>query len=293
MGTSDFAAPTLETLASLRQHEIIAAYTKPPRSRSKKYKNTLSRIHEMALDYNIEVYTPENFKNDPDIKSLEEMNPDLIVVVDYGIILPKTILNIPKYGCINLHPSLLPRWRGAAPVQRSIMAGDRETGICIIQMDERMDTGDILAQQNIDVDDNITHSALSRLLSEKGALMFPQLIADIELSNVIPKKQSAEGVTIAAKISHLDEIIDWNNDAKTIHSQIRALSPKPGAYFEYANERIKIITAHYSLEKHSYKPGTVLDDNLTIACAHGIIKPTLLQRQGRKVNIYRCIPERL
>ena len=242
-----------------------------------------SRIHILAEEYGLSVFTPSNFKDQSDVEKLQGLGADIIVVVAYGIILPTTILSIAKHGCINLHPSKLPRWRGAAPIQRTIMNGDIQTAVCVIQMDAGMDTGDIIMQRDIKLDEIITSAQLHDITAQAGAEMFMEILRQFEQDTVRRVKQSEVGVTHADKILAEDEIIDWAKDAKTVHCQIRALSPKPGAYFEYHNERVKIITAEYDMQEHSETVGKVLDDRLSIACGKGILRPTLLQRQGRKM----------
>lgn len=280
MGTPHFAVPALTKLIA-SEHQVIAVYTKEPKPAGRGYAEIKSAIHNLADSNGIKVLTPKNFKTQEAIDQFKSLQADIAVVAAYGIILPKSILEIPKYGCINIHPSLLPKWRGAAPLQRTIFEGDKETAVCIMQMDEGMDTGDILLQKNIALDDKITVSELHDLTSDIGADMVLKVLDSV--AEIKPIRQSTEGVTHAKKLTPLDEIIDWNKSAEQINCQIRALSPRPAAYFKYNGEKIKIISAQYSNEKHSFDIGRVIDNNLSIACNGGILKPLLLQREGKKM----------
>jgi methionyl-tRNA formyltransferase len=193
------------------------------------------------------------------------------------------VLEAFKYGAINIHPSKLPRWRGAAPIQRTIMAGDRETGVCIMQMDEGLDTGDVLTEETLAISEVITAGELTSLLAEVGAVQLRNVVDMIEAGIITHTKQSADEVTYANKITRDEEVINWNQSARMVNCQIRALSPRPGAYFKFNNELIKVIAAEYDINTTEGTPGIVLDDKLTIACSEGVIVPKLLQRQGRKM----------
>lgn len=282
MGTPDFAVPTLKKLISSK-HEIIAVYTKPPKPSGRGYAESKSPIHLIAEENNIKVFTPSTLKTPETIEEFKNLKADTAVVAAYGLILPQAILEASKHGCINIHPSKLPRWRGAAPLQHTILAGDKETAICIMQMDTGMDTGDILAEKNLTLDDKITAKELHDKTSEIGADMVLEALDLLEKGQINRQKQNSDGVTHAHKITKEHEKINWNKTAFEINCQIRTLSPRPGAYFKFNEENIKIIQADYSMEKHDYEPGTVSDDKLTIACKTGFIYPKLLQREGKKM----------
>jgi methionyl-tRNA formyltransferase len=283
MGTSFFAVPILEALIN-SSHDIICVYTAPPKPSGRSYIETRSPIHMIAENVSIPVHTPSTLKTVEEQESFERLEADISIVAAYGLIIPKQLLDIPLYGFINVHPSALPKWRGAAPIQRTILAGDRETDICIMKMDAGLDTGDIILRAPFAIDEEMTSQELHDATSRISAGMVLQAL-DLLIENAaIFVPQSEEGVTYANKISRSDEVINWNQPARLVNCQIRALSPKPGAYFHYQNEVIKIITAGYDEDAHhNAQPGTVLDEKLTIACAKGVLKPTLLQRQGRKM----------
>lgn len=282
MGTPDFAVPSLKALIN-SNHQIVAVYTKEPKPAGRGYSEVKSAIHQLADQHGLQVITPKNFKLDADVEQFKNLGADIAVVAAYGLILPQSILSIPKYGCINLHPSKLPRWRGAAPIQRTILAGDPDTDICIMQMDVGMDTGDILVRQNFTIPGNMTSKELHDECAQIGGDLFLQTLQQIEQGVATPIKQSEDGVLHATKISREEELINWNRSAFEIHCQIRAFAPRPGAYFELNGEKIKILAADYIMDSHDYAPGTVMDEALTIACNGGFLKPQLLQREGRKM----------
>lgn len=282
MGTPDFAVPTLQKLID-SNHEIIAVYTKAPKAAGRGYPEIKSKIHLLAEKHSITVYTPKSFKAYEDIDNFTNLKADIAVVAAYGLILPKAILGSPKYGCINVHPSKLPRWRGAAPIQHTILAGDKTTAVCIMDMEEGLDTGDVYLTHEINIPDTMTAKELHDITAEKGGSMVLETLDLIAAGTAVRSRQPAEDVAYAHKLSRSDEVIDWNKDAFTCHCLVRAFSPRPGAYFSYNSETIKIISSYYSTESHKEKPGTVLDDSLSIACGRGILKPTLLQREGRKM----------
>lgn len=283
MGTPKFAVPALEALIA-SNHNIIAVYTKPPKPAGRGQQELGSPIHTLALSHGLTVLTPKNFKDDADYEQFIALDADVAIVAAYGIILPERILQGTKHGCINIHPSKLPRWRGAAPIQHTILAGDRETSVCIMQMDKGMDTGDILLEHELVVEETMTSSSLHDLTAKIGASMLPRVLSALESGTLAPRKQSEIGATHARKIEREDEKLDFNKSAYLVNAQIRAFSPRPGAYFSYNGETVKIIEAKADESyPHNATPGTTLDNNLTIACQTGAIKPTLLQREGRKM----------
>jgi methionyl-tRNA formyltransferase len=282
MGSPAFATPALSEVANSK-HKIIAVYTKPPRSSGRGLKENKSAIHLLAEKRQIKTLTPKTLKASEEIERFKSLNPDIVVLVAYSMIIPKEFLQIPKFGFINLHPSDLPRWRGAAPIQRTIMAGDKKTALCVMQMDAGLDTGDIILRKEILLDDKITAKELHDSSSELGAKMIIETLDLFEKNTVTYVKQSISGVTYAEKLSSNDSLLNFSLPAEKVNCQIRALSPKPGAYFRYNGEIIKIITAEVGIFEHNLLPGTVVDNNLSIACKTGVIKPTLLKREGRKM----------
>jgi len=282
MGTPHFAIPALEKLID-SDHTIVGVFTKPAKPAGRGYKEILTPVHDVTIKHSLPVYTPSTFKDPNNVKQLRDLQPDVIVVTAYGLILRKEVLEIPKYGCINIHPSKLPRWRGAAPIQHTILSGDKETAVCIMQMDEGMDTGNILAQRDFEVPSKMTAKELHDLSANIGSEMLIETIETLEKGSAKPQKQSLDGITYANKINRDSEVINWYKTSFEIFNQIRTFSPKPGAFFSHNGENIKIITAEHEDLDHSFCAGEVVDDTLSIACAKGIIKPTLLQREGKKM----------
>ena len=280
MGTPEFAVPALESLIKSK-HEIAAVYTQPPRPAKRGQKEQKSSVHLLAEKNNIEVRTPTSLKSADSQKEFADLKADIAIVVAYGLILPKPILEAFPHGCINIHPSLLPRWRGAAPIQRSIMAGDTETGVCIIQLTEELDAGDILAMETIGVNQGATAGHLHDKLAKIGAKLLLDTIEKIENGLASFTAQSTEGITYAAKISKAEAKIDWQKPAKEIECLIRGLNPFPGAYFEINGERVKILKAE--IANLSGVAGTVVDENLTIACGEMSISPLTVQKQGKNM----------
>jgi len=281
MGSPVFAAPTLQKLID-SEHDVICVYTQAPKPAGRGHKVRKSPIHELAENNDIEVRHPKSLKDKDEQKLFDELGADIGVVAAYGLLLPKEILESPKMGCINLHPSLLPRWRGAAPLQRTIMAGDNETGVCIMQMDEGLDTGDILLEERISLDDTYNAELLHNECAELGANMVLNTIEGLKEKNISPRKQSEEGVEYAKKISKEECQIDWNKPASEIHNFIRGLSPYNGAYFMYNNEKIKILESEIYKSNLDQPAGKVIDNFLTISCQEGAIIPMIVQRSGKK-----------
>jgi methionyl-tRNA formyltransferase len=280
MGTPEFAVPALKALVN-SEHEVICVYTQPPRPAGRGHKEQLTPIHALALEHNIPVRTPKTLRDVAAQEEFKALNADAAIVAAYGLILPKPILDAYKYGCINIHPSLLPRWRGAAPIQRTIMNGDTETAICIMQMDEGLDTGDVLLSECMHLDDQITAGELHDIAAEKGAELLLITLSKLVKGEITPQKQAFEGVTYASKVKKEEGLINFELSAREIFNQIRGLNPWPGCYFQYNGENIKVIKAIFSMDDHSCKPGTVIDDSLTIACGLGYIKPLKVQRPGK------------
>ena len=284
MGTPEFAVPALKDLIESPKHEVVALYTKSPAISGRGLNIEKSATQLLAEQYkNISIMTPRTLRNDDEVNIIKNFNADVIVVAAYGLILPASVLNITRHGCINIHPSDLPRWRGAAPIQRSIMAGDKETAMCIMRMDEGIDSGDIVMKEMVEIEDSMTANELSLYMANLGSQNLLKVLDDLENGTAVFHKQSDIGITYANKINRSEERIVWNRSAEEIYCQIKAFAPRPCAHFIYNNERIKIVAASWSNDHHDMHPGTVVDAKLTIACGKGFLTPTLLQREGRKM----------
>lgn len=274
MGSPDFAVPSVNALVEAG-HEVICAYTQPPRPAGRGKAEQKTPVHQRAEELGIEVRTPKSLRNEQEQAKFAALGADLAVVAAYGLILPREILEGPQAGCINVHASLLPRWRGAAPIQRAIFAGDEWTGITLMQMDEGLDTGPILYRQTID----IRHKNAGQVTEELANLGARLLIEWLD-HPTSPEPQPIAGVTYAKKIDKAETRIDWSKSALEIERQVRAFAPTPGAWFEGNGERIKLLEAAVG-EDASGQPGEVLDDCLSIATGHGYIRPLKVQRAGR------------
>jgi len=279
MGTPNFSVPALKALAQ-SNHQICAVYSQPPRPAGRGKKLRLSDVHKEALDLGLTVHNPTSFKSDKDRTIFRKLNADIAIVVAYGLILPNQILFAPKFGCLNIHASLLPRWRGAAPIQRAIMEGDDETGVCIMKMEEGLDTGPILSSRKIQIKENDN----AKILSERLSLVGSKLIVEVldKLSEFKAYSQSAAGVTYARKIEKSETKIDWSLPAKTIDRKIRALSPFPGAWTEINGERIKLLASKVINKEN--EPGMVLDKGFSIACGQKAVEITEAQRPGKSAQ---------
>ncbi len=287
MGTPNFAVPALQSLLDEPEFEVVGVYSKEPQISGRGYKIQNSPIHNLALQNNLKIFTPKTLKNPEIQKEFSELKADVAAVVAYGLLLPAEILQAPKFGCINIHPSLLPKWRGAAPIQRTIMSGDMETGVDIIQMDVGLDSGDILAEEKLSLSDEINYQELAEKLSKIGADLLIKTIKNLLQNKYYPIKQDNALAVYAAKINKAEFFLDWNFSAREINNKIRALSGCGSSYFEFGGEKIKIHQAKIIDEKsHNYSAGEIIDDKLTIACKTGLIRPQILQRAGKnKTNI--------
>ena len=276
MGTPDFAVPALRALVAAG-HQVLAAYTQPPRPGGRRGKElTPTPVHRAAEELGIPVRHPLSLKGADEQAAFAALDADIAVVAAYGLILPRAVLDAPRHGCLNIHASLLPRWRGAAPIHRAILAGDSKTGVTIMQMEAGLDTGPMLAKVTTPVDGKTT-GELTEELAASGAELMVAVLA--ELPKYPPQVQPEEGVTYAHKIDKAETRIDWSQPAQQVERQVRAFAPAPGAWFELEGERCKVLAAQ--LAEGQGAPGTVLDDALTIACGDGAIRPTLVQRAGR------------
>ena len=275
MGTPDFAVPTLDALVAAG-HELVAVYTQPPRPAGRGKALLPSPVQKRAEAVGLEVRTPVSLRNADAQAEFAALDLDAAVVAAYGLILPEPILQAPEYGCINVHASLLPRWRGAAPIQRAILAGDAETGVCIMDMQRGLDTGPVrlCARTRCRGKDA---GYLERELATLGANMMVEVLADLDAFP--PAAQALQGATYAAKIEKEEARIDFHKEAEFVDRQILAFSPKPGAFFEFRGERIRILKADW--DRGEGEPGLVMDDRCRIACGKDAISPVRVQRAGR------------
>jgi len=281
MGTPDFAVPTLDALAAAG-HDLVAVYTQPPRPGGRRGREpTPSAVQRRAEALGIAVHSPMSLKGADAQAAFAAHDPDVAVVAAYGLILPRGILNVPRHGCLNVHGSLLPRWRGAAPVQRAILAGDAETGVGIMQMEAGLDTGPVRLEGRTAVADK-TAGDLTAELAAMGAKLMVEVLRDLGAYPPVP--QPDDGITYAAKIDKAEARIDWTKPAAEIERLVRAMNPAPGAWFELAGERVKLLAAEVLPFSFPGGEGTTVNDTLTIACGTGAIRPVLLQRAGRGVT---------
>lgn len=283
MGTPDFSVPTLTEIVG-QGHEVVACYTQPPRKAGRGMELKPSPVHLIAEKFGIPVFNPLNFKEKQDREIFFEHQADAAVVVAYGLILPLEILQAPTYGCINLHASLLPRWRGAAPINRAIMAGDKETGVMVMQMEEGLDTGPVGLTERISIGENETAGELHDRLMTLGGQLTVSALAGLQRESLEFTPQSENGVTYAHKLSKEETRIDWSQPAEVVHNHIRGLSPFPGAWTEInlggKAQRVKVLKSSLS-PTTSGTPGQILENGLTIACAEGSVNLDRVQRSGK------------
>lgn len=279
MGTPDFSVPTLLELVA-HGHEIVAVYTRAPKPGGRRgLQLQPTPVEEAARKLGVPVLTPKTLKTEEALAEFNAFDADAAVVVAYGMILPQAILDAPKLGCYNLHASLLPRWRGAAPINRAIMADDAESGVMVMKMDVGLDTGDVAMAERLAITDSMTAVDLHDRLSRLGADLMVRAMAALARGGLQLKKQSEDGVTYAAKIDKAEARIDWSKPARAVLRHIHGLSPFPGAWAELENARVKLLRCE--LAKGAGTPGEVLDDQLTIACGEGAIRIIELQREGK------------
>ena len=287
MGTPDYAVPTLKALHAAG-HEIVAVYSQPPRPAGRRGLEVLpSPVHCSAEGLGIPVFTPKSLKSEEEQAAFRALNADAAVVVAYGLILPKPILDGPRLGAWNGHASLLPRWRGAAPIQRAIMAGDAETGVMIMKMDEGLDTGPVALTGKIDITNDMTTGELHDRLAAMTAQLMVDAMARLETDGLPVTPQSEDGVTYAAKINKAETRVDFTQTAEQVHNHVRGLAPAPGAWFELETagraERVKLLaTQIIAMDIKAAVPGTVLDDQLMIATGDGAVRLLTLQKAGGK-----------
>lgn len=276
MGTPDFSVSALKSLIDAG-HDIIAVYSQPPRKSGRGQKLKPTPVHTYAQSQGIEVRTPVSLKHEDDQRAFADLQADACVVVAYGLILPKAILDAPKLGCFNIHASLLPRWRGAAPIQRAIEAGDAQSGVTIMQMDEGLDTGPMLLVESVDLGDDMTAQDLHDTLSDMGARLIVKVLAGVVNGEVSPQTQPKDGVTYAKKIDKVETRIDWSRTAPDIAAQVRGLYPL--MWFERDGQRVRVGAAQ--VEDGTGVPGTSLDDALLVACGVGALRLINLQPAGK------------
>ena len=281
MGTPDFAVSAFDALARAG-HELVAVYTQPPRPTGRGHKTQPSPVQIRAETLNIPVHHPVSLKSAEEQARFAALNLDAAIVAAYGLILPQAILAAPRLGCLNIHASLLPRWRGAAPIQRAILAGDTVTGVTIMQMDAGLDTGPMLLRAEFPITDTTTAATLHDALAELGSRLIVEALEGLNSGSLHPIPQPEDGVTYAAKLARDEGRLDWTLSAEEIGRRVRALNPAPGVWFEWGDERIKLLALDSIESASSAAPGTVLDDDLLIRCGAGAIRPALLQRPGRQ-----------
>lgn len=283
MGTPDFAVPALSELIAAG-HEVVAVYTQPPRRAGRGKKEQQSPVHAFAEAQGLDVCAPQSMKAEDEVAAFAALDIDVGIVVAYGQILPQAVLDAPTHGCLNLHGSLLPRWRGAAPIERAVMAGDKETGVMVMQMEAGLDTGPVLLGEQVTIGAHETSGALRNRLSGIGASLLVRALSALERGALVASPQPEEGVTYAKKIEKAEAEINWDRSAEEIDQHIRGLTPFPGAWFAASGEkepiRIKVLEA--MPVAGSGAPGTLLAAPLTIACAQGALEITRVQRAGKQ-----------
>jgi methionyl-tRNA formyltransferase len=283
MGTPDFSVPTLSEIVSAG-HDVVGVYTQPPRPAGRGMEPRKSPVHVFADEAAIPVFTPKTLRRPDTQAEFASLAPDAAVVAAYGLLLPRPILNAPHFGCLNLHASLLPRWRGAAPIQRAIMAGDKETGVMVMKMEEGLDTGPVALADRLLIGPDATAGEIHDQLSLIGATLMLTALTMLETGELSFTPQPKEGVAYAPKISKAETRIDWTRPGPEVHNRIRGLSPYPGAWFEALlggkAERIKVLRS--VLVPGKGEPGQLLDANLTVACGSQAVRLTQVQRAGKR-----------
>lgn len=283
LGTPEFAVPTFTELVA-RGQEVVAVYTRAPAAAGRGMAARRSPVHEAAEKFGIAVHHPNTLRGEDAAAAFRAHAADVAIVVAYGLILPKAILDAPAYGCLNLHASLLPRWRGAAPIHRAIMAGDSETGVMVMKMEEGLDTGPVGLAERVAIGDNVTTGQLHDQLSVLGGDLMIRALSALERGSLSFTPQAAEGVTYANKIDKSETRINWSKPARDVHNHIRGLSPYPGAWFEAEIDgkpmRVKVLRS--LLANGNGQPGTLLDDTLTVATGNGAVRMIEVQRAGAK-----------
>ncbi len=281
MGTPDFSVPTLTEIVS-SGHEVVAVYTRAPKPAGRGQDERKSPVHLAAEGFGIPVFTPRSLKSEAEQIVFASHDADVAIVVAYGLLLPKPVLDAPRLGCLNLHGSLLPRWRGAAPIQRAVMAGDSQTGVMVMRMDEGLDTGPVALGEVIPIGPDMTAGELHDTMMRVGADLMGRALAALERDSLDFTPQPEDGAVYAAKIDKAEARIDWSRPAAEVHNHIRGLSPFPGAWFELelAGRPVRVKALRSTLSEGQGAPGTILPD-LTIACGNGAVRLTQVQREGK------------
>lgn len=280
MGTPEFSVPVLQSLVDAG-HEIVCVYCQPPRPAGRGKKDRPTPVHTRALELGLDIRHPTSLKSVEEQSEFAALNADVAVVVAYGLLLPQPVLDAPKFGCLNIHASLLPRWRGAAPIHRAIMSGDQKTGICIMQMEAGLDTGPVLLTAEMDIHPTDTTAILHDRLSEQGAGLIVEALDTLPNLHAVP--QPSEGVTYAHKIDKSEARIDWSQSAIEVDRQIRGLSPFPGAWFQVGDDRIKALASEVA-PNVSGPSGQVMSDDFVIACGSGALRILTAQRSGKSAQ---------
>jgi methionyl-tRNA formyltransferase len=280
MGTPDFAVPALQRLIDSSQHNVVAVFSQRPKAFGRGMKVTRSAVHQLADSFSIPVYTPSSLKQKESIELVNAIAADIIVVVAYGFIIPKNILESKKYGCLNIHPSKLPKYRGAAPLQRTIINGEKETSVCIMQMDEGLDTGDVILQESFELSPSIALKDLHDKCAQIGGNLLIRCLDNID--NLPRIKQAQSGESYASKLTKEEGKINWNDSAFKIDCMVRGMNPWPGAYFMLENKVIKILEASYSDTEHSDLPGRILNKFFDVSCGKGILHIKSVKPEGKQ-----------
>jgi methionyl-tRNA formyltransferase len=279
MGTPDFAVPSLAALVEAG-HEVASVYSQPPRRAGRGQKERPSPVHAWAEEHGLPVRTPRTLRDEGAQAEFVALDLDAAIVAAYGLILPLPVLEAPRLGCINVHASVLPRWRGAAPIQRAILAGDTETGISIMMMAEGLDTGPVLRMESLPIGPETTAGELHDALAALGGRMIAPVLADFEAGHIVPEPQDDAGTTYAKKTEKSEAMIDWSEEASMVARRIHAFAPWPGAWFTLGGERVKVLAAR--IEPGDGAPGEVLDNTLRVACGSSAVRLLRLQREGKK-----------
>jgi len=280
MGSPDFSNGTLRALIDAG-HDVVCVYAQPPRPAGRGQKERLCPVHAEAVKHGIPVRTPKSLKDEDAQQEFRDLKLDVAIVVAYGLILPQPILDAPRLGCLNVHASILPRWRGAAPIQRAILAGDAETGVSIMKMDAGLDTGAVLAEAKTPISPDETGETLHDRLAMMGAKLMAETLPQYADGVISAVPQLDAGTSYAAKLEKNEGRLNFSDTAQALDRRVRAFSPWPGTYFEVDGQRVKVMSAEISDTPSDAVPGTVLDDCLTIACANGTFRPTRIQRPGK------------
>jgi len=278
MGSPDFSVPTLARLLEAG-HEVVAVYSQPPRPAGRGHKERLSPVHSFAESRGLSVHTPKSLKSADEKEAFATLEADVAVVAAYGLILPKAILDAPRLGCFNVHASLLPRWRGAAPIQRAILAGDRETGVTIMQVDEGLDTGPMLLVGRTPITRDTTAQGLHDTLAAMGGNLMVEALEGVASGTLSPTPQPDTGETYARKLERHEGRLDWSLPAEHLERAVRALNPWPGVWFEHGGERIKVLAAETVSAEGT--PGSVIDDRLCVGCGTGALRLLRVQKAGK------------